>query len=40
MPTGNTSNKIYFKYYSGTTAQTRNAVKNTAAEFLRRAGKK
>jgi len=32
-------NKIYFKYYSGTTAETRNAVKNTAVEFLRRLGK-
>jgi len=30
---------VYFKYYSGTTAETRNAVKNTAAEFLKRAGK-
>jgi len=38
MPTRNISNKVYFKYYSGTTAETKNAVKNTAAEFLKRAG--
>ncbi len=39
MPEGKISNKVYFKYYSGTTSQTRNAVKNTAAEFLKRVGK-
>ena len=38
MLEGENTNKIYFKYYSGTTAETKNAVKNTATEFLKRAG--
>lgn len=32
-------NKIYIKYYQGTTQQSRNAVKNTVAHFQKRAGK-
>ena len=37
MPEENFTNKVYFKHYNGTTAETRNAVKNTVAEFLKRA---
>ena len=37
MPEGKITNKVYFKYYTGTTTETRNAVKNTVAEFLKRA---
>lgn len=39
MSEGKVTNKVYFKYYAGTTTETRNAVKNTAAGFLKRAGK-
>ncbi len=39
MPEGKTINKVYYKYYSGTTQETRNAVKSTVAEFQKRVGK-
>lgn len=39
MPEGKINNKVYFKYYTGVTEQSRYAVKNTVSEFLKRAGK-